>query len=425
MKDESKFKQFLCLQGKYDEKSIYWACHWIDQFSNCFPDWRMDREGSVKEFIEILSKYKQDWVVEQAQKAVTFYFLFIDLENSKSSEQHIGNSSWIINRAELHRRMREFIRMKHLSIRTEKTYLSWVKRFLDFIEKNVPSSRGSDRAAITADHLRTYLTYLAVKRKISAATQEQAFNALLLFYRTILGVDVQGLSSALRAKKRKRLPVVLNRDEVAATLNGLRAPFRLMGSLMYAAGLRLEECLSIRVKDVDFENETITVRSGKGDKDRITLFPKALHVAMHQHLKDLRIRWEADRKKDAPGVHMPQAIALKYPAASKEWNWFWLFPARSPYTDERNGTSAYWHIHPSRLQKEMHAAIMTAGIQKLASVHTLRHSFATHLLEDGYDIRTIQELLGHSHVETTMIYTHVATRNKRGVRSPFEGLETL
>ena len=424
MQEEAHFKQFLRVQKNYRDSSANWACIWVNQFIQQFPDWEGNREESLEKFRSDLQKRKQEWVVKKAQDAIILYFLFNDTNKAKKRVQMGKNPVWITYRAELYQRTQEYIRIKHLSIRTEKTYLSWLKRFFDFIETNFDLTGKNIPSAITADHLRAFLSYLAIKRKISAATQEQAFNALLLFFRSILCINVEGLTSVLRAKKRKRLPVVLNRDEIAAILNGLRQPFRLMASLIYAGGLRLEECLSLRVKDINFEDETITVRSGKGGKDRITLFPKALHPMMQAHLQELRLRWETDRKKNAPGVYMPQAIAQKYPAASREWIWFWAFPARQPYMDERTGCCAYWHIHPSRLQKQVHEAIVNAGIQKMASVHSLRHSFATHLLEDGYDIRTIQELLGHSHVETTMIYTHVATRNKRGVRSPFEGLSS-
>lgn len=318
--------------------------------------------------------------------------------------------------------VRELVRLKHHSLRTEKTYLAWTRRFLAFIEKQKSAPIEDGRPVLTADHLRLYLDYLASGRKVSAATQEQALNALLLLFRSILHIEIDGLAGVLRAKKRKRLPVVLSKDEVRRLLANLREPYWLMASLMYGAGLRLEECLSLRVKDINFDEGCIEVRSGKGGKDRLTVLPHAIEPELRRHLADLRLHWEEQRKRALPGVFLAEALDRKYPTLSTEWGWYWLFPSRAPTTDVRTGQIRFWHVHPSVVQKQIKLAVRSAGIDKMASAHTLRHSFATHLLEDGYDIRTIQELLGHSNVQTTMIYTHVAVRNKRGVRSPLEGI---
>jgi integron integrase len=421
--DLTRFSLFLKQSHGLSEKDISWTCYWVERFCKEFPQWDKDREGAVKAFTQRLSTYKKDYVVIKAQRAVAVYLVFIDtMKSNKKVPAESDQNPWIAYRAQVYRSIQEHIRIKHLALRTEKAYLAWTNRFLDYVETFIKPEWRDEQPCITAHHLRSYLSYLAVKRKISAATQEQAFNALLLLFRVILHIDVDGLSSVLRAKRRRRLPVVLTRTEVGNLLAHLQFPYRLMASLMYASGIRLEECLSLRVKDLNFEDETLDVRSGKGGKDRLTLFPKTLHDPMRSYLDDLHLRWERDRKKGAPGVYLPEALALKYPAAQFEWTWYWLFPSKSIYRDERTGTSAYWHLHPSVLQRKVHDAVRAAGIDKLASVHTLRHSFATHLLEDGYDIRTIQELLGHSHVETTMIYTHVAVKNKRGVISPLEGL---
>lgn len=331
-------------------------------------------------------------------------------------------SLWREFSASMMAQVRELIRLKHHSIRTEKTYLAWTRRFLDFVEKRKLAKIVEGQPMLTADHVRAYLSYLAMERRVSAATQEQALNALLVLYRTILHIEIDGLSSVLRAKKRKRLPVVLSRDEVGRLLKNLQQPYRMMASIMYGAGLRLEECLSLRVKDINFDNGSIEVRSGKGGKDRMTVLPQALERDLKAYLREIRLHWEEARKRDLPGVFLPEALGKKYPALSVDWSWYWLFPSRCPSTNTRTGQVAFWHIHPSVLQKKIRQGIQMAGIAKLASAHTLRHSFATHLLEDGYDIRTIQELLGHSNVQTTMIYTHVAVRNKRGVRSPLENI---
>lgn len=325
---------------------------------------------------------------------------------------------------------REIIKLKHRSYRTEKSYLAWMERFFRFLEEHrgiarrfgtggVTGGRSDDRVSpITADDLRAFLGFLAAEGSVSSGTQDQAFNALLLFFRYVLVKDIEGLCSVLRAKKKRRLPVVFSREEVALVLDALKNPYRLMAALIYGGGLRLEECLSLRIKDLDFKNETLIVRAGKGDKDRLTLLPPVLFGDLARHVHEIRLLWEADRRLDEPGVKVPMGLDRKYPGVGKRWEWFWVFPARGFCTDPRTGERIRWHLHPSVLQKRVHTAITAAGICKPASVHTLRHSFATHLVEDGYDIRTVQELLGHSNVQTTMIYTHVAVRNKRGVRSP-------
>ncbi|AEJ19873.1 integron integrase [Gracilinema caldarium] len=426
MPDLSRFSHFLKQSNHFSDKDISWICYWVERFCRAFPQWEQNREGAVQNFIQHLSSYKKNYVVTQAQRAVSMYLLFIDtMKGNKKAPVESDQNPWIAYRAQVYRSIQDHIRIKHLALRTEKAYLAWTNRFLDYVERFIKPEWRDEQPRITAHHLRSYLSYLAVQRKISAATQEQAFNALLLLFRVVLHVDVDGLASALRAKRRRRLPVVLTRAEVGQLLSHLQSPYRLMASLMYASGIRLEECLSLRVKDLNFDDETLEVRSGKGGKDRLTLFPKVLHSPMRAYLDDLHLRWERDRKKGAAGVYLPEALALKYPAAQYEWTWYWLFPSKTIFNDERTGTSAYWHMHPSVLQRQIHDAVRSAGINKLASAHTLRHSFATHLLEDGYDIRTIQELLGHSHVETTMIYTHVAVKNKRGVISPIEALARL
>ena len=433
MSSPANFLEYLKKQNRFSEEDRKWISIWVTRFSEQFPAWEEDRDGALLQFCKRLASYKKDYVVMRAQRAISIYFAYLDSQkraelsqkeaplSGKHSEGAAANP-WVSFRGHIYKTLQEHIRIKHLSIRTEKTYLAWTNRFMDYLESYIKPEWLDGRPSIQADHLRSYLSHLAVKRKISAATQEQAFNALLLLFRVVLHVDVDGLSSVLRAKRRRRLPVVLTRSEVGQLISQLQNPYRLMASLMYASGIRLEECLSLRVKDLNFQDETMDVRSGKGGKDRLTLFPGALHASMKTYLEDLRIRWEGDRKKNLPGVFLPEAIALKYPHAELEWSWYWLFPSRRVFLDPRTGKSAYWHLHPSVLQRQVHEALRAAGITKLASVHTLRHSFATHLLEDGYDIRTIQELLGHSHVETTMIYTHVASRHKRGVISPFDSL---
>ncbi len=424
--DQPAFKKFLMNQCGYNKTAANWACYWVENFISHFPAWKENKEKSLTSYIEILRRIKPETTVRLAHQAVSSFLAFSDKFLSPSKVCHTPDNNekqiWISFTASMMHHVREITRLKHHSLKTEKTYLGWTRRFLDFIEKRHLTEIIEGKPKITADHLRSYLSFLAVEKKVSAATQEQAMNSLLVLFRMILHIDIDGLSSVVRGKKRKRLPVVLSRKEVSAVLEQLRNPYRLMASLLYGCGLRLEECLSLRVKDINFENESIEVRSGKGGKDRITVLPRVLQCNLREHLAELKLLWQEHHRRDLPGVYLPEALERKYPNHAKEWAWFWLFPAKGTCTDQRTGKTAFWHIHPSVLQKKIKAALTSAGIAKLASAHSLRHSFATHLLEDGYDIRTIQELLGHSNVQTTMIYTHVAIRNKRGIRSPLENL---
>jgi integron integrase len=312
-------------------------------------------------------------------------------------------------------RVRHAIRTRHYSFRTEKAYVGWIKRYLAFHGMRHPTEMGSAEVA-------RYLTALATRRHVSASTQNQAFSALLFLYREVLGVELTGLEQVTRAKLPTRVPVVLSRDEVAAILQRIPGVPGLMASLMYGSGLRLLECCQLRVKDIDFGRREITVRDGKGRKDRKTLLPDPLTTTLRTHLQRVCKQHETDRARGNGAVVLPDALAQKYPRAAIEWAWQWVFPATRSYVDTRTGEERRHHLHESVIQRAFKEALRASGIPKHASCHTLRHSFATHLLESGYDIRTIQELLGHTDVATTMIYTHVLNRGGRGVRSPLEGL---
>ncbi len=311
--------------------------------------------------------------------------------------------------------VRQAIRARHYSYRTEKAYLHWIRRFAFFYNQRHPSEMGEAEIG-------HFLSCLASEAHVSASTQNQALNALLFLYREVFGKEIGYVNGVVRAKRPTRLPVVLTRQEVRAVLALLEGPEWIMGMLLYGAGLRLTECLRLRVKDVDFSCNEIRVRSGKGDKDRVTMLPSAVKEPLRRHLEQVRQDYEADVKNGSAGVPLPNALARKYPNAAKDWSWYWIFPASKLYVEPCSGLTWRYHLHESVLQKAVKEAVKKAGLAKPASCHTFRHSFGTHLLEDGYDIRTIQELLGHRDVSTTMIYTHVLNRGGSGVASPADRL---
>lgn len=321
----------------------------------------------------------------------------------------------VLSKPRLLDEVRDRLRLKHYSLRTERTYVDWIKRYILFHGKLHPRDLG-------ARHVEAFLTDLAVGRKVSASTQNQALAALLFLYREVLGIELPWLDDIVRAKKPQRLPVVLTVAEVQRLLARLDGSHGLMARMLYGTGMRLMECVRLRVKDVNFERNEIIVRDGKGGKDRVTMLPASLDEPLREHFKRVRVLFEQDRAEDVPGVYLPDALEKKYPNAGKEWGWFWVFPSRSIAADPRTGIVRRHHAHEQALQRAIKKAVLAAGIAKPASTHTLRHSFATHLLQSGYDIRTVQELLGHSDVSTTMIYTHVLNRGGRGVESPLDSL---
>ncbi|OHD28366.1 MAG: integrase [Spirochaetes bacterium GWB1_59_5] len=317
--------------------------------------------------------------------------------------------------SELFGRYKDRIRAAHYSPMTERAYTHWIEEFIKFGGRPIPSEKAEHR-------INTFVTSLAVKDNVAASTQNQALAALLFLYRQVLGIEVGDLEDLIRAKKPVRLPVVMTRDEVKSVLEVMGGDTRLMAMVLYGTGLRLNECISLRVQDLDFSRNSIIVHDGKGGKDRVTMLPASLLKPLQEHLKRIQAIHAQDLKDGWGRVYLPSSLSRKFPNVAAEWIWQWVFPQAHRWRDVDKNQEGRFHIDASVLQRAVRDAVMLSGIHKHASCHTFRHSFATQLLENGYDIRTVQELLGHSDVRTTMIYTHVLNKGPGGVRSPLDGL---
>ena len=313
-------------------------------------------------------------------------------------------------------RVRQIIQALHYSPRTEKTYIGWIKRFIFFHGKRHPIEMGEKE-------INEFLSFLAIKKNVTASTQNQALCAIVFLYRHVLNRDIGLLDGLIRAKRPGRLPVVLTKAEVRKIISHLSGIKKMIVMIMYGSGLRLMECLRLRIKDIDLLSNQIIIRDGKGNKDRITMLPEVENAPLKEHLRRVWKIHQLDLKDGFGRVYLPYALSRKYPNAPREWNWQYVFPASKRFRNPGTGEQGRHHIHETAIQKSVKKAIRDAGIVKHASCHTFRHSFATHLLEDGYDIRTVQELLGHKDVRTTMIYTHVLNRGVRGVLSPADRLK--
>ncbi len=405
-----EFEKYLLNLGRTNPKVIPYYLKWVAGFYS-FSHKKIGesfRTPEKDQFLTHLAQNHEEWQVKQANYALKLFDYFLTSRN-KSLAGTGDSQSWEI----LKNDFIKALRLRHRSYNTEKTYLTWLKHFQNFLRSKNPDQ-------ITPDDIQNFLTYLAIERKVSASTQNLALNAIIFLFRHVLQRDISHVVDAVRANTRRRLPVVLTKKEINSIFDKLKGRHRLMAMLIYGCGLRLTECVRLRVKDVDMEQNILTVRSGKGDKDRITILPESLNESLLEHFEQIKKIYDQDRENDLSGVFLPDALEKKYPNAGKEWGWFWVFPAKNLAVDPRAKIIRRHHIQPGTLQRAFKNAVRKAGITKQATIHSLRHSFATHLLENGYDLRTIQELLGHKHLQTTMIYTHVARKNILGVKSPLD-----
>jgi len=332
----------------------------------------------------------------------------------KLSNGILGGSKVVPNpKAKLLDQVREVLRVKHYAIRTEEMYVHWIKRFIFFHQKQHPREMG-------AVEVQAFLSHLAVTQHVSASTQNQALNALVFLYQQVLHLELDSLENLVRAKRSRRIPLVMSKEEVRRVIASLSGTHQLLAKLLYGTGLRLLECLRLRVKDIDFQQNQVVVRNGKGNKDRVTMLPSAIKPILQEHLARVKILHEKDLTEGFGAVYLPDALERKYPNAAKEWGWQWAFPSSRFSDDPRSEKRRRHHLHELVLQRAVRQAVQLSGISKPISCHTFRHSFATHLLEAGYYIRTVQELLGHANVATTQIYTHVLQKPGLGVTSPLD-----
>jgi integron integrase len=404
------------------EKNVFFYALWASKFFNFARKKQIAsneyQENAVTEFMEALKSdpHMPEWQIRQAHDAIRlYYFHYLGLKpNHNLSAAKPDDFA-----PELLKETQRLIRLKHYSYSTERTYLQWIKRFLEYTRQT-----GKREAATALDNedCKNFLSHLALKEKVSASTQNQAFNSILFLYRNVLCKEMGDLAQTVRAKRGQRLPVVFSVEETKRLLTCLDGKELLIASLIYGTGMRLMELARLRVKDIDMDLNTLTVRSGKGDKDRTTMLPITVKEPLKKHLIDIKDMHDSDLALGHGDVHLPDALSRKYPNAGKEWAWQYVFPANNLSVDPRSGLVRRHHISDSAIQEMIKKAAKRAWISKNGSVHTLRHSFATHLLMNGVNIREVQELLGHKNVETTMIYTHVLRDMSHAPRSPLDAL---
>jgi integron integrase len=417
-----EFQDFLLSRSLVPAKNAPFYAHWVSRFlgfSNRNQD--LGSDLMVQKFLNQLKTQKKiaDWQIKQAEEALKLYFHhFPDGKNSVISPDVPQKKPMDVSKVLSD--MRQAIRIKHYSYSTERSYLEWTERLMDYTSK--VKKKDVRAVGLDAGDVKDFLSYLALTRKVSSSTQNQAFNALLFLFRDVLKIELGDLSKTVRAKRGQKLPVVLSPEEVQALFKHVKGLNLLILQLLYGSGLRLLELARLRVKDVDFSQNLIFVRGSKGDKDRTTILPQTVKDILKNHLGEVKKLRDKDLSGGYGEVYLPDALERKYPSAAKEWGWQYVFPSSKLSVDPRSGKIRRHHIAEKTIQNAVKEAVQKAGIVKHASVHTLRHSFATHLLMNGVNIREIQNLLGHKHVETTMIYTHVLRDVMSVPKSPLDSL---
>lgn len=417
-----KYGEFLLRANLVSERFAPHFVRWVR--------WFLEQGGSEDSLAERLDQFRaelersgrwEDWQITQAERAIRVYFVnyLKQTDWNKRPESKVWDAEGRVDGLAALQELRARLRTKHYSYRTELTYVDWARRFLEYAMR----CQRLPRPDIAPETVRDYLAHLAIQAHVSAATQNQAFHAILFLCREVLALDVEGLAAGVRAKRGDRLPVVLSVPETAALLNALSGLPRLMARVIYGGGLRITECCRLRVKDLDFENNLLFVRSGKGDKDRSTILAEGVREELKRHLEEVRACYEEDRRAGLAGVWLPDALDRKYPNAATEWAWYWVFPSPGLAVDPRAAVVRRHHVGDAVLQRSVREAALKVGFSKPVTVHTLRHSFATHLLLRGVDIRQIQECLGHTNVETTMVYTHVVKDLRSPVVSPLDAMK--
>jgi len=417
-----EFQDFLVSRSLVPEKNVSFYANWVSKFlafCNRNEDLRPDLK--VEKFLSYLKSQKNiaDWQIKQADDALRLYLHhFLDGKPSILSPnlppKSLSGFSGILSE------MRQAMRIKHYSYRTECSYVEWAERFMNYLSHTKKKDVHTD--TLDSGDVRDFLSYLALTKRVSASTQNQAFNALLFLFRQVLKIELGDLSKTVRAKRGQRLPVVLSPEEVQELFKNVKGLNLLIIQLLYGAGLRLMELARLRVKDIDFGSNLIFVRASKGDKDRTTILPQTVKDILKLHIDEVKLLHDKDLAGGHGEVYLPDALERKYPNAAKEWGWQYVFPSSKLSVDPRSGKIRRHHISDKAIQNAVKEAVKKAGIVKHASVHTLRHSFATHLLMNGVNIREIQSLLGHKHLETTMIYTHVIRDMVSVPKSPLDQL---
>lgn len=420
----ARFGEHLLRAKLVPERHAPYYVKWARRFLEEVPEVAESLDVRVMMFTESLERSGlwEDWQIVQAEKAIRLYFVnFMQVTDWQTqSVAKVRDPAGRVDRLRALDELRRQLRTRHYSYRTESTYLEWARRFFAYLAQQ----QNDECPRIDAPAVRDYLAHLAVRQQVASSTQNQALHAILFLCREVLEENIEGIAPGVRAKRGEKLPVVMTVAETAALLECMTGTTGLMARLIYGGGLRVSECCRLRVKDIDFDSDLLFVRAGKGDKDRSTLLAESVKPALQEHLARMKLLHASDAQNKLAPVWMPDALARKYPNAGAAWGWFWVFPSPVLSTDPRAGVVRRHHVSDTIIQRAVRAAAQATGIHKPISVHTLRHSFATHLLMNGIDIRQIQDYLGHSNVETTMIYTHVVKDIRNPARSPLDVMQS-